>query len=361
MKRKLIFTVVIIIQSISVLGASPRKMLDKPMMVGPQYPLLFMSTMFEPDTAFSIKSGDFFFSTSYTLSNSYAYSENSKKAADRNANASEFDETDSKGYSIYFDGEMDYRYFKAYYGLSDRLELQFSYRDFRYFGGSIDDTIDNFHDSFNISAKERDQTDQNILEIYIYDNEINENVFIVTESSSAFLQQSMTLGFKMSVTETSSEAISFSFSSNFGDYYIEQEMNEATSDTENKEFNNFNDFNFALYYSSIFDGWSLHGAFSVSFVDNSLLRKSPNAIYYFFLGSNWHLSDDWVVILQALEYTSPFPKDQSTISEDIREITAGLRWHITDNSVIEVGFTENQTQGPQNIDITFFSNLMLYL
>ncbi|MCG8338985.1 MAG: DUF3187 family protein [Proteobacteria bacterium] len=343
------------------LMANSRQMLDKPMIVGPQYPLLFLSTTFEPDTAFSLKSGEFFFSTSYTLLNAYVYSDNSKKAEDRNASASEFDETDSKGYSVYFDGEMDYRYFKAYYGISDWFNFQFTYRDFRYFGGTIDDTIENFHDSFNFSNKERHQTGQDLLEIYIYDNELKENVFIVTEESPSFLQQSMTLGVKVRVKETSSEAISFSFSSNFGDYYIEQEFNEATSDAEDKEFKNFNDYNFSLFYSSLFESSSLHAAFAVSFVDDSLLRKSPKTIYYFFLGGNWFLTDNWIVTLQLLEYTSPFPKDKSNIAEDIREVTAGLRWHITDNSTIEFGFTENQTQGPQNIDITFFSNLMLYL
>ena len=166
----------------------------------------------------------------------------------------------------------------------------------------------------------------------------------------------------MHVRETDSEAISFSVASNFGDYHIERDINESTADNDLAEHRNFNDFNFTLRYASLFDEWSLHAAFSVSFVENSLLQKSPDEIYYFFLGANWHISPVWDLILQTLEYSSPFPKDNtSTISADIREITTGIRWYLLENLVMEFGLTENQSQGPQNIDIAFFSNLMLYL
>ena len=42
---------------------------------------------------------------------------------------------------------------------------------------------------------------------------------------------------------------------------------------------------------------------------------------------------------------------------DAREITLGLRWYLGDQFAWEMGFTENQSQGPQNIDILFFSSL----
>lgn len=345
----------------SLLFADARRMLDKPFMIGPQYPLMFLSTTFEPDTAFTLNSGDTFFATSYSLLNSFVYSSNSKKADDASQPASEFYKTQSTGYSVYFDGEMDHRFFKFYYGLSDSLELQFSYQDFRFSPGSLDDSIESFHETLGIDNQGRHRTEQDLLEIYIYDNEIEENVFVLSEGMSAFKQQSMTLGLKFLVRKTEQEAISFSLSSNFGDYYIEQELNDATSDAEDREFRQFNDSNISLRYSSLFSTWSLHAAVSISYVRESLLKKSPNAIYYFFLGANWHISENWDYILQALEYTSPFPKDKSTIGEDIREMTTGLRWFVTENSAWELGFTENQTQGPQNIDIVFFTNLMLYL
>ncbi len=330
-------------------------------MLGPQYPLLFLSTTFEPDTAFMLDEGKWFVSSSYTLLNTYVFSTNSAKAKDSSASASTFKSIDSDGYSVYMDGELDRRFLKLHYGFSEDIEFQFTYRDFRFFPGTLDSSIESFHETLNIDNQGRDNTDQDLLEIYIHDNETGENVFIITESSSSFIQESMTLGMKVSMRETATEAISFSLSTNFADYHIERDINEATSDSDLAEHKNFNDYNLTLRYSSLFDSYSIHAAFSLSFVEESLLAKSPEIIYYFFLGGNWHFSENWDYILQVLEYSSPFPKDKSTIHEDIREISTGLRWYFFDNAVMEIGLTENQSQGPQNIDIAFFSNLMIYL
>lgn len=361
MKRSFLIQILILFVLIDQAAADPRKVLDKPLMFGPQYPLLFMSTTFEPDTAFLLEEGDFFFASSYTVLNSYVYSLNSDKNANPEGVASEFDDIDSDGYSVYFDGELDRRFFKLYWGYSDNIELQFTYRDFRFFKGDLDATIENFHKNLDIGNQGRENTDRNQLEIYIHDNEKKENVFVITEESSKFIQESMTLGFKLLIKETDTEAIALTASSNYADYYIERGINESTSDVELPEHRNFNDFNLSLRYSSLFENWSLHAAFSVSFVRDSLLEKSPDEIYYFFLGGNFFLSPNWSFILQTLEYSSPFPKDKSTIAADVREITAGLRWFLTENLAFEFGMTENQSQGPQNIDIAFFSNLMFYL
>jgi Protein of unknown function (DUF3187) len=360
-KTKTVFSILVIIQTALNLFADSRQFLDKPLMLGPQYPLLFMSTSFEPDTAFLIEQGDWFFSSSYTLLNTYVFSSNSMKADDSSAPASSFQSSDSEGYSVYMDGELDRRFFKLHYGFSDNIELQLTYRDFRFFQGSLDASIEGFHETLGIDNQGRDKTDQDLLEIYIHDNETGENVFVITESSSSFHQESVTLGLKINLQETASEAISFSLSSNFGDYYIERDINESTSDAQRPEHGNFNDYNLTLRYSSLFDAFTIHAAFSMSFVQDSLLEKSPDIIYFFFVGSNWHISDNWDLILQGLEYSSPFPKDKSTINDDIREISTGLRWYLYENTVMEIGLTENQSQGPQNIDIAFFSNLMIYL
>lgn len=345
------------------LCAQSRKVMDKPFMIGPQYPLLFMSTTFEPDTAFLLRSGESFFVASYTLLNSYVYSSNLENDSDNTGSADTvFTTSDSSGYSVYFDAELDRRFFKFYYGFSDAIELQFTYRDFRFFPGHLDSTIENFHSALNLHNQGRENTDRDLLEIYIYDNETNENVLIITEASDVFVQESMTLGMKVNIRETENEAISFSLTSNFGDFHIERGINESTADSNLPEHKNFNDYNLTFRYSSLFENWSLHSAFSVSYVQDSLLEKSPNAIYYFFLGANYHMSDNFYLIMQTLEYSSPFPKDGfSTIASDTREITAGFRWFLWENSALDMGLVENQSQGPQNIDIAFFTNLMFYL
>ncbi len=131
--------------------ADSRHFFDKPLTIGPQYPLIFMSTVFEPNTAFLLEAGEISFQASYTRLNSFVYSGNSDKAGNPSGSADVFYASDSSGYSVYLDGEMDRRILNFSYGYSDNLELQFSYKDFRVFPGSFDSTIENFHGTFGFA------------------------------------------------------------------------------------------------------------------------------------------------------------------------------------------------------------------
>lgn len=331
--------------------------LERPLLIGPQYPLVYMSTTFEPDTAFLLKEGEIFFQTSYTLLNTWGYSSNAVKTD----SGVSFNQTDSDGYSVYFDCELDRRFIKLQYGYSDNLELLFIYREIRAIPGSLDSTVEDFHSFINIGNMGRDRTDKNQFEIYIYDNESGRIVLSLNQTSASFVQESITLGVKFLLSDTPNEAISLSFSSNFGDSYIERGVNDSTDDSEENDHSNFNDFNTTLRYTSIFPDWTLHGGFSISFVNKSLLPKSPKEIYYLFLGASYHISEYVDLLLQDLEYSSPFPTDNiSTINADVREITVGTRLYLGKQFSIDFGFVENQSQGPQNIDIAFFSNIMFF-
>jgi len=359
-KTGLYFILFTIFVSLTVHGES-RGELDRPLLVGPQYPFIFLSTTFEPNTAFLLSEGDFLIQGSYTSLNTYVLSTNSTKDNDPTGSADSFNPTDSASYSVYFDGELDRRFIRLFYGFSEYLEIQLTYRDIRFFPGNLDATIENFHSLLNISNQGRENTDRNLLEIYIHDNQSQQNVFALTESTSKFRQESMTLGMKLSIRETATEAISFKLSSNFADYYIEREINEISVEDQSEHVN-FNDVNLSFYYTSLFPEWSLYAGFSISNVQASLLNRSPKEIYYFFLGLNWHISNQWDFLIQTLEYSSPFPRDNiSSINADVREITTGFRWVISDRFGFDIGLVENQSQGPQNIDIAFFSNFMLYL
>ncbi len=353
LKSFLIFTTILILAKASS-GAS-REVLERPLMFGPQYPLIFASTAFEPDSAFLLPEGELFFQTAYSVTNTWGHSDN----AQRNEDGVYFTESDSDGYSLYFDGEIERRFIKMHYGLSKSFEFQFAYREIRFITGSLDTLVDNFHDVINTGDAGRDRTERDQLEIYIYDNTCNQVVAKITQPSGEFHQESMQLGFKYLFKETANEAISVSLASNFGDYYIESGSNEATSDVASEDHKEFNDYNLTLRYTSIFPSWTLHVAFSIAFVKNTLFKNSPEELYYFFVGTNLHLSDNWDYLFQILEYSSPFPKDNtSSLNEDVREFSMGLRWYIGKPFALEMGFVENQSQGPQNIDIMFFSGAM---
>ena len=360
MKIRFYLILLLFFISLPALGDS-RGNLERPLIVGPQYPFIFLSTVFEPNTAFLLTEGDFYFQGSYTSLNTFVYSRNSDKNGNPGGSAGSFTPTDSSSYSVYFDGELDRRALRIFYGFTENVEFQLTYRDIRFFPGKFDTTIENFHSLLNTGNQGRENTARDLLEVYIHDNQSQENVFALTKSTAKFHQESMTFGVKLSIRETANEAISFKLSSNFSDYYIEREINELSVEDES-EHRNFNDFNYAFFYTSLFSEWSLHAAFSISNVQESLLNRSPTEIYYFFLGINWHLSEHWDFLIQTLEYSSPFPRDNvSSINADVREITGGFRWILSDRFGMDIGLVENQSQGPQNIDIAFFSNFMVYL
>jgi len=338
-------------------SAKNEDLLERPFLVGPHYPLAYQSTTFEPDRAFNLKSGQTFIQTSYTRLNTYGFSTNSDKAGNPAGDGSKFNPTNNQGYSVYFDGEIDRRFLRWYQGLSDGLELQLTYRALRFIPGKLDSQIEGFHKTLGIGNQGRDLTPRDRLEIYIHDNQTGQNIFTITTGSDKFQRESMTLGFKFRIRETANEAVSLVVSSNFNDAFVEGGMNESPEMLPHTN-RNFNDLNYSLLYSSLFNTWALHAGFSLAKVSQSLLPKAPKEMYYFFLGTDFKLGEYSHFLLQALEYTSPFPEDNvSTISADVREVSTGLRW-IFGPTALELGLIENQSQGPQNIDIAFFSNFM---
>lgn len=324
--------------------------------MGPQYPLVYLSTPYEPDSAFVLKPDEVFIQVSGITLNSYVYTSNSEKNGNADGASDQFQNRDS-GYSVYLDAEINRRFFKTYMGISPGIELQFTYRDIRFGGGNLDQDIDKFHNFFGLGSQGRENTARDQLEIYVLDNENNKMVWQLTESSAKFHQESLTLGLKLELIAGQYDALSLSLSSNFGDSYIESGINEIG---QKEGATSFNDYTAALNYSSKFDGVSIYAAAAMSNVKDSLLEKSPKNIYYYFLGGNWHLYEELDLLLQILNYSSPFPeKENSTLADDIREVSMALRWIMGRYAAFELGFVENQTQGAQNIDITFFSSLMV--
>lgn len=330
--------------------------MDRPLMVGPQYPFVYMSTTFEPDRAFNLSAGQSFWQFGQIRLNTQTFSPSAYRNDDFNETASGFHDLSDQGYSVYFDGEIDRQIARYYKGLTDGVEFQLTYRKLRVIKGTLDRQIESFHKSLGLDNQNRDKLERDQMGIYIMDNETDTIVYQVSQPSDKFHQESMTLGFKFRIRETQNEAIALVVSSNFGDNYIEKQMNESTAD--GKEFRNFNDRNFALIYSSLWPDWSLHSGFSFADTKSSLFKNSPKEIYYFFLGFNFHLGQhsDW--LLQGLDYSSPYPENAiSNINDDIREVSTGLRWHWSWGGY-EMGLIENTSQGQQNIDIALFSNFM---
>lgn len=347
-------------QQTSILGgtmtASEAKM-HAPVSLGPQYLFTYTRTRFEPDTAYSLKSGDWLATISYVQTNSFVYSKNNDKYVNGiNGDANVFYSDPERIYSVYIDTETTERIIRLNYGLSDALELQLAYRDLALVPGSLDLTIEDFHDRINVGNQGRENAETSALGIYVWDNEADKMVFSRSQTAEEFNALAVTVGFKYTLRETDSEALAVKFISSFNDEYAEDGMNEATSDTEYSH-KNFDDHNISINYTSKFQYFTLHAAYSATFMDTPFFEKGPTQVKHYFLGVNAHLTENIDLIVQDLEYTSVFPKDGSGIGDSVNEITAAVRNFIGDSFFFEAGFVENYTQGPGNIDISFFATV----
>ncbi|MGK0290134.1 MAG: hypothetical protein ACI86H_001589, partial [bacterium] len=346
--------------------------------VGAQYPLQMMRTRFEPDSGFTLKKGQIYSSFSISHSNSFEFSRNADKARDENGSSSTFNtlvtgvigESDDKyynsGYSIYIDAELLERKAHIRYGLTDHLEIQLTYRDILFSSGTLDGTIEQFHDNFALDNVERNNAKQDQFEIYVWDNETKEYVFKYTVPKSSYQSYAATVGFKYAFFKGDKSAMSLGVNANFNDSYMDLSLNEldSTSDhsSENRTHSNFDDYNISLNYSIKFNAMSFHAAYAVTYMQNAIFKDSPKKITYAFAGVNFHLSESFDFVLQGLIYSSIFPKSSDTeAGNDIQEITLGTRFYLSNWAVLEFGLVENNTQGPQNIDIAYFMSFSFVL
>ena len=290
--------------------------------------------------------------------NAFSYTSDATKYNNSNAPPGEFTGESTEGYSVYFDAEISRRIFRTQVGIADGFEFQFVYKDFKISGGGWDSTIETFHENFNLGNQNREYAERDELHIYVRNNETGENEYVITESMLDFRKESITLAFKMSISQDEDSALSLTIASNYGDYLL-KELNEVKKEDETSH-NNFDDYVFSLNYSSIFTNWSFYAAYSKAYTKESLLENTSKRINYTFLGVNWHIVQDWDILFQGLHYTSMFPAGSaSNIDNSIIELTGGVRAFFTDETVLEFGFSENFTQGAQNTDIAFFSSILM--
>lgn len=356
--KKILLSLIIIFLTVFSASGITRDNLDRPLMIGPQYPLLYFTSFFVPDSAFTIPEGDFFFQLTYMENNAYSYTSDAEKYKYSDAPPGKFTGQSNKGYSVYIDAEISRRIFRSQVGISDGLELQFVYRDMKVSSGNWDETIETFHENLQVGNQNREFSDQNELHIYIRNNETGENEYVITESMREYRKESITLAFKLSITEDEDSALSLTIASNYSDSLLKS-LNEAKKEDES-DHKNFDDYVFSLNYSTIFTDWSFYAAYSRAYIKKSLFENTSQTIDYGFLGGSWNVNQSWDILFQGLHYTSMYPAGSASNTDNsIIELTGGLRAFLTDETAFEIGFTENMTQGAQNTDIAFFSSILM--
>jgi len=341
------------------LFSSQREEVDRPLHIGPQFPFEYLRTVFEPDAAWTLNSGKFLASISTTHMNTFVFSNNSNKSNNPGGDPSIFTGK-GEGYSFYIDGEAFWRNYRLNIGLTGSLELQLTVRTIQFSSGNLDDTIENFHEAFRLGNQGRENTQQDQLEVYIWDNKQQKLVFQFTSPGNSYQTQSSTIGFKYSLISDEDQAVSLRVSSNF-QQAVFQDLEAGSGSTTISELNETaNSYNLSLNFSRKFAWLSLHLAVAETLMDSPVFERGKKEQFYYFLGLNFCVSDWFDLTLQGLIYTSTLPDDEnSNIGENIHEVTMGVRFRFSEEAALEFAFIENQSQGPHNIDIALYSSLMM--
>ena len=308
--------------------------------IGPQYPFLFHYTLFEPTSAKLPPDGVLTTDLLFSATNIYAISVNSfvrlreREQRDSgqfklcnnfpNAPASYLWNCKSEGYSVFLDGELQQRRFRASWSITNSLALGYAYREIRFSTGILDPHIKNFHNNVGLASSNREWEDNHHLEIYLWDNEEEKAVFQLT-SETPFLKLAETLSLQWQWLNLSKRHHgSFQLSSNFNDHVFWNDLNEVATSSK-KDQKPFDDYNVALLYSTIWKNLFFHAALAQTQVKNPYFSKSPRSIKFFFLGLNWD-DEPFQWIVQDLQYSSVFPGDsQEPLNRDNNEMTMRSR------------------------------------
>lgn len=335
--------------------AAPPRLLDRPLLIGPQYPFYQMFATFLPESAYVLPAGSFTFDYFQTQTNSFEFSSNSEKNHDKNADAKEFRKDDKGGYSVYIDMQLRRTHYRLALGIYPGVEIQYMRTTMSAENSTgLDNLAENFHKNLGIRNFEREQASQGDFDFYVYDNE-NEKYLLEFSDASQFANILDLAALKLQLMADDHYAVAFKVTSSW------HRMKTENTDDEYEKAN-LDEKNYTLYGSLFFQPVSIHAAASITVMPNSIFEESPTDLHQYFLGFNYHASDNWDILLQGIQYTSVYPErdeGNSDMSDDVQEVTFGVRYIWEDTIACDMGFVENVTQGPNNIDIAFFFNLSL--
>lgn len=354
-----------------------------PFAAGPQFPLHYAYTLFEPEEAWIGSPMDININMTFRQVNIYALSMNTfvfmnerdyytsrefkiclseaeiQRRGD-NYNESYYWNCKDQGYSIFLDGEVSIRTFRFEFTLTDFLAVKYIYRDFRLTGGDMDPAIYSFHETTDLGNGGRNWVEHGNFEMHIWDNELNSGLYKNTSTFGGYKTLSETLILKAKLWNHPSYGdFAITLASNFNDQTLFKELNEEHIEDQNTY--DFDDLNAALVYSKRLENWAIHAAVSATWIKQPLWQKSPKTLKFYFFGFNWKFSNRWSLLLQDLQYSSVLPYDnqEPAADDDLKEITLGFRREMNRGGSLETGFVEDVfirdvLANPARIDFTYF-------
>ncbi|MGK5093551.1 DUF3187 family protein [Deltaproteobacteria bacterium TL4] len=353
-------------------GMSPKEAY-RPFAVGPQHPLYFSAPLYSPDSAFTVGQFNSRAEFSYYHINFFGKSINVGQDGPINDSPVQFKPCQglyeelpefewnckSQGYSILQDGEYLRRTFNFQYGLLESMDVQFIYRDIFFRGGELDQIIESFHDSIEISNAGRKDYAQNQFGIYLWDNKQQELIYNFSKPDPGYQHESKTLAIKLNLLDSESFGLAFKLASSYGDSYLHN-LNQV--ETYKQSSNDFEDLLVSLDTSYLGNAWAFHLAYAQTLLKVPIFPKSPQTLVFKFVGLVFQISDSTYFMVQDLFYSSLFPKDgRENLHYDLRERTVGFRFAFIEFLNLEIGHVNNITYSANNIDAGGFLKLIFVL
>jgi hypothetical protein len=233
---------------------------------------------------------------------------------------------------FFLDYEMLDSYIALSYGISDRLGLALGFNQRNYFGGAMDNSIQEFHDLFGMSLEGRDTVPHNDTRLIWYDkygNVIEDTTDVSRANNNNVLFAAQ---FILYHGTNLIPAVGIAGIVRYGVDTPPSEHGDEPADIGigiglSKRWAD-------RWYSYHYLGHTHYGQtelFDLKFQKNSFSGMTAVA---------WHWRPNSSIILQYMYYEGAL-QDFGSLSNSSHEVDFGLKWQFTDGGIFEIGMIEN--------------------
>jgi Protein of unknown function (DUF3187) len=233
---------------------------------------------------------------------------------------------------VALDYEMLDTHIAVSYGINKRLVLAMAFDQRNYFGGAMDNFIQEFHDLFGIDQNGRDKVDRNLSRIIRYDDQ--GNIIFQTDDLSNMENNgiSFVAQYILSHGTRSWPAIGISGMLRYG-------LNTPPSEDNHEPL----DWNIGIGLSKrLTNSWYMYSNLCyTNFGQTELfdLQFEGDAIS-FMLALAWKWKPNFSILLQYV-FSEGVVKDFGSISDPSHEMNLGFKWQLSSGSLIEFALIEN--------------------
>ena len=233
---------------------------------------------------------------------------------------------------VALDYEMLDTHIAVSYGINKRLGFGIGFDQRNYFGGAMDNFIQEFHDLFGIDQNGRDRVGRNLSHIIQYDDQ--GNIIFETDDLSNLENNGISLiaQYILSHGTTRWPAIGLSGVLRYG-------FNSPSSEDNHEPLDWNIGIGLSKRWTDIWYTYSLLGYTRYGQTELIGLEFEKDAIS-FMLAFAWQWKPNFSILLQYL-FSESVVKDFGSVSKPSHEINLGFKWQLSSGSIVEFALIEN--------------------